>query len=220
MFATHDPRLIEIGIDRAEFHGNGAGTFEFQMLYGIRPDEQRRLAAARAHRARLRPLRRAVVRLPDAAAGRATGQPGVLRPLPGLEGLTADGRHDRPSSAAARSARRCSSGLLRGERDAGDIVVVREAPRAGRATSPSTYGVKALDVAEAAAAAPHARPRGQAAGHRRAARRARAGRSTRSTWSSRCAAGVTDRPDRARAAATACRSCGACRTPRRSSTRR
>ncbi len=46
MFATHDPRLVEIGIERAKFHGKGLGEFEFQMLYGIRPDEQRRLARA------------------------------------------------------------------------------------------------------------------------------------------------------------------------------
>jgi proline dehydrogenase len=42
MLATHDPRLIEIGIERANFHGKA--DFELQMLYGIRPHEQRRLA--------------------------------------------------------------------------------------------------------------------------------------------------------------------------------
>ena len=47
MLATHDPRLVEIGIERAAFHGKRAGTdFELQMLYGIRPNEQRRLAEA------------------------------------------------------------------------------------------------------------------------------------------------------------------------------
>ncbi len=47
MLATHDPRLIEIGIERAAFHGKQAGKdFELQMLYGIRPNEQRRLAEA------------------------------------------------------------------------------------------------------------------------------------------------------------------------------
>jgi proline dehydrogenase len=46
MFATHDPRLITIGAERAKFHGKAADEFEFQLLYGIRPDEQRRLAAA------------------------------------------------------------------------------------------------------------------------------------------------------------------------------
>ncbi|SHH18477.1 L-proline dehydrogenase [Jatrophihabitans endophyticus] len=44
MFATHDPRLIEIVDDRARVKGHG--DVEFQLLYGIRPDEQRRLAAA------------------------------------------------------------------------------------------------------------------------------------------------------------------------------
>jgi proline dehydrogenase len=44
MFATHDPTLIAIAGDRA--HALGRTAFEFQMLYGIRPDEQRRLAAA------------------------------------------------------------------------------------------------------------------------------------------------------------------------------
>jgi proline dehydrogenase len=52
MFATHDPRLIAIAAERARFHGKGTDEFEFQMLYGIRPDEQRRLAAA-GHRVRV-----------------------------------------------------------------------------------------------------------------------------------------------------------------------
>ncbi|HEY2166787.1 MAG TPA: proline dehydrogenase family protein [Jatrophihabitantaceae bacterium] len=46
MFATHDPRLIAIAIERAQFHGKGLGEHEFQMLYGIRPDEQVRLSRA------------------------------------------------------------------------------------------------------------------------------------------------------------------------------
>ena len=45
MFATHDPRLVPIVDARAEFHGRKPGSFEYQMLYGIRPEEQRRLAA-------------------------------------------------------------------------------------------------------------------------------------------------------------------------------
>ena len=44
MFATHDPRLVPVVDARAEFHGRKPGSFEFQMLYGIRPDEQLRLA--------------------------------------------------------------------------------------------------------------------------------------------------------------------------------
>ena len=46
MFATHDPRLIAVAADRALWHGRKQDEYEFQMLYGIRPDEQRRLAAA------------------------------------------------------------------------------------------------------------------------------------------------------------------------------
>jgi proline dehydrogenase len=46
MVATHDPRLVRIaaalGLARA------AGSFEYQMLYGIRADEQARLAASGA----------------------------------------------------------------------------------------------------------------------------------------------------------------------------
>jgi proline dehydrogenase len=44
MLATHDPRLIAIGRSRAAAAGREPGAFEYQMLYGIRPDEQRRLA--------------------------------------------------------------------------------------------------------------------------------------------------------------------------------
>ncbi|HEV7205869.1 MAG TPA: proline dehydrogenase family protein [Jatrophihabitans sp.] len=50
MFATHDPRLVEILEDRAQHYGKT--DFEMQMLYGIRPDEQRRLAAA-GHQVRI-----------------------------------------------------------------------------------------------------------------------------------------------------------------------
>jgi proline dehydrogenase len=47
MLATHDPRLIQIGIDLARHHDEVPGQdFELQMLYGIRPNEQRRLVGA------------------------------------------------------------------------------------------------------------------------------------------------------------------------------
>lgn len=46
MLATHDPRMIEIGTERAKFHGKSADQMEFQMLYGIRSEEQQRLARA------------------------------------------------------------------------------------------------------------------------------------------------------------------------------
>jgi proline dehydrogenase len=46
MIATHDPRLI--AITRSLGLGRAADSFEYQMLYGVRPDEQRRLAASGA----------------------------------------------------------------------------------------------------------------------------------------------------------------------------
>lgn len=45
MLATHDPRLIAIGQDRARWFDRSPDEFEFQMLYGIRPEEQTRLAS-------------------------------------------------------------------------------------------------------------------------------------------------------------------------------
>jgi proline dehydrogenase len=45
MLATHDPRLVAIGEDRAKWFDRSPDEFEFQMLYGVRPEEQRRLAA-------------------------------------------------------------------------------------------------------------------------------------------------------------------------------
>jgi proline dehydrogenase len=44
MLATHDPRLIAIGEDRARWFDRSPDAFEFQLLYGVRPEEQRRLA--------------------------------------------------------------------------------------------------------------------------------------------------------------------------------
>jgi proline dehydrogenase len=44
MLATHDPRLIQIGQALALRSGRSKETFEFQMLLGVRPDEQVRLA--------------------------------------------------------------------------------------------------------------------------------------------------------------------------------
>jgi len=46
MVATHDPRLVSITGDLVRRNGRAQGTYEYQMLYGIRPHEQKRLAAA------------------------------------------------------------------------------------------------------------------------------------------------------------------------------
>jgi proline dehydrogenase len=44
MVATHDPRLVKIASALATRHGRVPGSYEFQMLYGIRGEEQKRLA--------------------------------------------------------------------------------------------------------------------------------------------------------------------------------
>jgi proline dehydrogenase len=44
MIATHDPRMIAIASSIAADCGRAKGTYEFQMLYGIRPEEQLRLS--------------------------------------------------------------------------------------------------------------------------------------------------------------------------------
>lgn len=45
MIASHDPRMIEIASSLVSRYGRAKGSYEFQMLYGVRPDEQRRLIA-------------------------------------------------------------------------------------------------------------------------------------------------------------------------------
>jgi proline dehydrogenase len=44
MVATHDPRLVAIAAAMAVQSGRERGSYEYQMLFGVRPDEQRRLA--------------------------------------------------------------------------------------------------------------------------------------------------------------------------------
>ena len=46
MVATHDPRMVDIAGALATRNGRAQGTYEYQMLFGIRPDEQHRLADA------------------------------------------------------------------------------------------------------------------------------------------------------------------------------
>jgi proline dehydrogenase len=46
MVASHDPAIIEAVPDMVRQSGRRTGDFEYQMLYGIRDDEQRRLADA------------------------------------------------------------------------------------------------------------------------------------------------------------------------------
>jgi proline dehydrogenase len=46
MVASHDPRMVDIAGALATRYGRAQGSYEYQMLFGIRPDEQRRLAEA------------------------------------------------------------------------------------------------------------------------------------------------------------------------------
>jgi proline dehydrogenase len=46
MIGSHDPAIIARSHELAAQHSRAADSWEVQMLYGIRPDEQRRLAAA------------------------------------------------------------------------------------------------------------------------------------------------------------------------------
>ncbi|SOD65438.1 L-proline dehydrogenase [Streptomyces zhaozhouensis] len=52
MVATHDPRLVAVAEELAKRAGRALDAYEFQMLYGIRDAEQRRLAA-QGHRVRV-----------------------------------------------------------------------------------------------------------------------------------------------------------------------
>ncbi|MGY1826146.1 MULTISPECIES: proline dehydrogenase family protein [unclassified Blastococcus] len=46
MVGSHDPAMVALAHELAAQHSRAADSWEVQMLYGIRPDEQRRLAAA------------------------------------------------------------------------------------------------------------------------------------------------------------------------------
>jgi proline dehydrogenase len=52
MVGSHDPRLVGIATLLADRAGRDLDGYEFQMLYGVRPDEQRRLADE-GHRVRV-----------------------------------------------------------------------------------------------------------------------------------------------------------------------
>jgi proline dehydrogenase len=49
MVGSHDPRMVELAQRLAAEYGRDTDSWEVQMLYGIRPDEQRRLAAEGVH---------------------------------------------------------------------------------------------------------------------------------------------------------------------------
>ncbi len=78
MVASHDPEIIDAVPALVRENGRGVDDFEYQMLYGIRDGEQRRLAGGGQQRAHLRAVRNPVVRLLRPTPGRAARQPDVL----------------------------------------------------------------------------------------------------------------------------------------------
>ena len=63
MIASHDPRIVEIASSLASRYAAAQGSYEFQMLYGIRPEEQRAWPS---------PARRCASTCPTARSGTGT----------------------------------------------------------------------------------------------------------------------------------------------------
>ena len=81
MIASHDQRMIDIAHALIAETGREKDQQEFQMLHGIRTAEQQQPGRRRRHDARVRALRRRLVRLLHAPPGRAPGQRHVLPEL-------------------------------------------------------------------------------------------------------------------------------------------
>ena len=154
------------------------------MLYGIRPNEQRRLVAA-GHPVRVYNAQRGLVRLLHAPAGRATGQRGVLPARTGDPVVSA-----LAILGAGKIGEAMLAGLLGGGRSPDSLMFTERYPeRVAELTQ--RYGVPGVETDEAAASGRPDR-RGQAAGHRTAAGDAGAA-ITRASWWCRCARGCPPR---------------------------
>ena len=81
--ATHDERIIDHVIEFTQRHGIGNDRFEFQMLYGVRPQYQIELARAGHRMLVATPYGPALVPLPDAPSRRTPREPGLVRDEPG-----------------------------------------------------------------------------------------------------------------------------------------
>ncbi len=66
MIASHDPRLVEIGRKLAHDRDRSPDSYEFQMLYGIRPTRAAAAGQAGPPGPGVSPVRGGLVRLPDA----------------------------------------------------------------------------------------------------------------------------------------------------------
>ncbi len=80
--ATHDERLIEHVIGFCERESIDRARFQFQLLYGVRPQLQLSPGRTRVRRARRHAVRARLVPLPHAPARRTAGQRPLLRQEP------------------------------------------------------------------------------------------------------------------------------------------
>ena len=179
MVATHDPRLVKIASALATRNGRMPGSYEFQMLFGIRAHEQKRLADARREGARLPALRRGVVRLPDEKARRAPLQPDILPAVLGLAEVSSTGSIREGSAmtvaiiGAGVMGETLLSGLLRGGHAAVRPRGRGEARRAGRRAAREVRR-RGRRQHRRRGEGRHRGAGGQAAGHGRRAHRDRA----------------------------------------------
>ena len=116
LIATHDPRLIEIAAALA-VRTSRERSYEFQMLFGVRPEEQKRLAASGEKGSRLRSVWAAVVPVPRAPDGRKASKPRAVR---------ARVSRSRMTAVALIGGGKMGEALLAGLVDAGHSVVVCE----------------------------------------------------------------------------------------------
>ena len=142
MLATHDPRLIEITTSLALLTGRAPDSFEYQMLYGIRPPEQRRLAGTGARMRVYVPYGGDWYAYLVRQARRTAAEPGLLPALAGAELVIA-------ILGTGKMGEALLSGLLRaGRRPSGVIAAVRREERGTELGE--RYGVQTADAATAA----------------------------------------------------------------------
>ena len=166
--------------------GARKGSYEYQMLYGIRPHEQQRLAARGEQMRVYVPYGDEwygylVRRMAERPANlvfflRAARDEGLGDGYSGRHGShrSARRRQDGRGAALRHAARRPQPGRP---------ALHRPPPRARRRCSPERYGVEVRQQRRGRQERRHADPRGEAAGHGRPARRARR-RTCRRTGSS------------------------------------
>ena len=198
-----DPRLIAIAGERAAWNGRVAR--QLGARHALRSPDRRTAAAGRGRLCRPR-RRPRPVRAPRPRRASAPGRPRV----------TATGRRGLAIIGGGKIGEALLSGLVRRGGPDGILVCERSPERAAQLAE--RYGVPAVDLAERRGPRAGAAARGQAAGHRRAARPAgRRGRRRGTSWC-RSPPACPRRGSRRRCP-PASPSSGSCPTPRRWSTR-